>query len=695
VHAADAHTEIHALPLLSGQSSDNHSTANYSTDNHSTDSGGRPAWTDWKAWKHRIGWEDGKRPPNRVLVPAGIAALLMLVYVVDLLANAGDVPRGTVVAGVHIGGDSRMVATSKLRTAFEPLAKRPVPVRAGTGAQPVQTNLDPDTAGLKVDYPGTLHAAGGQPFNPFTRLTSLFSTRDVDPVTLNDNGALSDALDAVAALVHKDPTDGGIRFVGINPTVVLPAPGTDLDVPAAVAEVRREWLYGRPITLPLRSTEPTGRVTPVVIQQTIDGVAKPAVSGDVKVVGDSIDGTAEGILTPSTIAGALTFAPDGGGGLRPVIDVPELTEALHPQLLASERPGKDATVTLVGGTPETVPSENGHGVDYPATLAGLPDVLKRPADPADPDRRKLIALYADQPAKLTTEQVDALGIRAMISTFSTGGFAKDSGENIHRAADAINGRILQPGETFSLNDATGPRDARQGYVEAGIIEDGHPARGVGGGVSQLATTLYNAAYFAGMTDVSHREHSYYISRYPAAREATVYEGAIDLKFRNDSPTGVFIQTVWTPASITVNFWGTKHVEVTSTPGEHKLPVPQQTITLPAGETCHPSNGGPGFTTTDTKTVKDLDTGRTTSSVRTVKYKPSPKVVCAGGATPAATSTGGATPDAGASANPATPEASPAATPSAVAPPAPQTSPDADKEAEREAKDKAREKIDGG
>ena len=59
--------------------------------------------------------------------------------------------------------------------------------------------------------------------------------------------------------------------------------------------------------------------------------------------------------------------------------------------------------------------------------------------------------------------------------------------------------------TFSLNAATNPRTAATGYVEAGIIKNGRPARGMGGGVSQLATTLFNAAYFAGMVDVEHQE----------------------------------------------------------------------------------------------------------------------------------------------------------------------------------------------
>jgi len=137
-----------------------------------------------------------------------------------------------------------------------------------------------------------------------------------------------------------------------------------------------------------------------------------------------------------------------------------------------------------------------------------------------------------------------------------------------------------------------------------------------------------AVYFAGMTDVRHQEHSYYISRYPVAREATVFEGAIDLKFRNDLSTGVLIQTVWTPADITVTFWGTKRYEVTSATSPKSDPVPPQTMTIPPGQPCTPSAGGQGFTATDTRTMQDLTTGQTRTSTHTVHYKPSPAVVCA-------------------------------------------------------------------
>jgi vancomycin resistance protein YoaR len=292
-------------------------------------------------------------------------------------------------------------------------------------------------------------------------------------------------------------------------------------------------------------------------------------------------------------------------------------------MASSETPGRDATIDFSSGRPTVVPSQDGRGVDFEKTLQNILPVLTSQGP------RQITAVYGDQPAALTTDDVKSLGITAEIGSFTTGGFAADSGQNIKRAAAQINGKIVKPGETFSLNDATGKRDAANGYVEAGIISDGHPARGIGGGVSQIATTLYNASYFAGMTDVAHKEHSFYISRYPAGREATVFEGAIDLKFRNDNPTGVLIQTIWTPQSITVKLFGTKRYEVTSTTGPRTNPTEPNTVSIPEGEDCHPSQGAPGFTVTDTRTLRDINTGQTRSETRTVRYNPSPIVECDG------------------------------------------------------------------
>ena len=193
----------------------------------------------------------------------------------------------------------------------------------------------------------------------------------------------------------------------------------------------------------------------------------------------------------------------------------------------------------------------------------------------------------------------------------------------------MQGATVAPGSTFSLNGYTGPRDASQGYVEAGIIDDGIPGRGIGGGISQFATTLYNASYFAGLVDVEHKEHSYSISRYPAGREATVFEGSIDLRFRNDGQTPVLIATTWTPSSIKVQIYGQKRYDVTSDQGPRTAPTPAGTRDLGARPNCKPSAGVDGFTITDTRTLRDVDTGAVRIEPRTVRYNPEPQVTCGG------------------------------------------------------------------
>jgi vancomycin resistance protein YoaR len=205
--------------------------------------------------------------------------------------------------------------------------------------------------------------------------------------------------------------------------------------------------------------------------------------------------------------------------------------------------------------------------------------------------------------------------------------------NIRVVAEEVHGAIVKPGETFSLNGYTGPRGRPQGYVEAGVIEDGVPSRAVGGGISQFATTLYNAAYFAAMTDVEHKEHSYYISRYPAAREATVFQNpdgssVIDLKFRNETPNAVVIQTAWTPESITIRLWGTKSVTVESITGARTGYTSPPTQNKAPGERCSPSRGSSGFTTSDTRVIRDLSGKELSRKTRTVIYNPQPRVVCA-------------------------------------------------------------------
>jgi vancomycin resistance protein YoaR len=102
---------------------------------------------------------------------------------------------------------------------------------------------------------------------------------------------------------------------------------------------------------------------------------------------------------------------------------------------------------------------------------------------------------------------------------------------------------------------------------------------------------------------------------------------IDLKFTNDSETGVAIQTIWSPSSLTVKLWGTKRYDVESVPGERSNFSEPPTKPGPA-ENCHAGAGAQGFTTSDTRILRDAATGREVRrDTRTVHYNPQPKVVC--------------------------------------------------------------------
>jgi vancomycin resistance protein YoaR len=547
-----------------------------------------------------------------VIIAASALGALALIYGIDVVRSARHVPRGVTVEGVPVGGMSQTAAEQRLREQFEPRASRPITVQAGD----VTAALDPRRAGLTLDWPATLDQAGKQPLNPWTRLTSLWRTREVGVVTAENRAALSTAVQALRTQTDREPVEGTIRFAGVQPVPVEPRTGQHLDVAATTDLVYARWISGGAVHAPV-TTQPV-RTTAAGIQAALHDVVEPAVAGPATITGEGHDA----VLHPDVIATALRFAPDSRGGLTTTIDNPTVITALNPQLESTQRPAKNAEILIQGGAPVVLPSVEGRGIDWAASLLPLLDALHHSGA-----QRTLAASYVTLPPTLSTEQANALGITTQVSTFTTGGFAADSGENIRRVAEQVNGAIVRPGETFSLNGYTGPRTAATGYVDAGIIDHGRPSRGIGGGISQFATTLYNATYFAGMTDVEHKEHSYYISRYPAAREATVFEGAIDVKFRDDSRTGILIQTAWTPSSITVTLWGTKQVDVESVPGPRTDYTDPTTETI-HGQPCSATPGARGFTTTDTRIIRNSTTHAELSRhTRTVKYDPIPHVIC--------------------------------------------------------------------
>ncbi|WP_414672409.1 VanW family protein [Lentzea sp.] len=563
--------------------------------------------------------EDEAQPKNArkkaLIVAAAVVGAFGLLWGLDILVSSGNVPRGVTVAGVDVGGMSHSDAEKKLRDEIGPRLSKPVALKAGD----VTAELDPQAAGLELDWDGTIDRAGSQPLSPITRVTSFFTSREVGVATKADDAKVSGALEALRPKLDHEPIEGTIRFEGANPVAVDPHDGQKLKAEEAAGAVVSNWAAGNPVDVPMDFTPV--KTTKEGVEKALNEVVKTAVSGPVKIKGEGKDAN----LTPEQIGATLAFAPGDGGALTVAVNKDKLVEVAAPQLKETVKEGKDAQIVFEGGRPIVKESVDGLDLDWDKNLQPYFDTLKKT------DAREVKFEYKHTPAKVTTEQANKMGIKEVIGEFQTGGFAAASGVNIRVVAEEVNGAIVKPKETFSLNKHTGPRGTAQGYVEAGIIENGIPGMAVGGGISQFATTLYNASYYAGMKDAGHKEHSYWITRYPKGREATVFmdnagNSLIDIAFTNPDDTGVAIQTIWTPSSIKIVLWGTKNYDVAgSTSGDFNPTQPQEKKISKAG--CTPSNGAPGFSVTDTRTIKDRRTGQSRSESRTVRYDPQFKIIC--------------------------------------------------------------------
>ena len=529
-----------------------------------------------------------------VLAPLGVLAVLGIAYGVDLAVAGDDVPRNTVVAGVEIGGMSAAAAADVLSGELAPR----VTADHVIVADDVEGVLSPATAGITLDVDATVDAASGQPLNPWTRVVSLFSERDVEPVITGDETALAAQIDAFAETVDRAPVDATVAVEGTDASVVPPVTGRQLDRDGAGAAVTEALASGGDPTTPIRLPVDTAdvQVDEPAAQQALDEVVTPALAAPVTVRGD--DGTTAELAVEG-IASALRFAAGEDGALDVALDPAALQTALGDQLGEFGTPAQDARFQITGDAIAVVPSVDGTGVDPNALASALRPVLTQPAP------REVGASLGTVPADFTTDEANALGIVEPISSFTTNFTNGASGTNIRVVAEFVDGAVVLPGDTFSLNGYTGPRGEAQGYVPAGVINNGEFTQAVGGGISQFATTMFNAVFFAGLEDVYHKPHSYYISRYPAGREATVYYDSIDLEWRNDSPTGVYVQTQWVAGgSITVTFWGTKRYEVESVSSDRynvRTPVVQE---KPDDGNCKAQAGANGFDITVTRIFED-------------------------------------------------------------------------------------------
>ncbi len=271
-----------------------------------------------------------------------------------------------------------------------------------------------------------------------------------------------------------------------------------------------------------------------------------------------------------------------GDVLTLTVDPGRLHAAIGPRLAAQEQPPVDASFEITEqNTVRVVPSRDGRLIDMRAVAAAI----------LSGQRRIQAPLETVAPAH-DTKWAQSLGIVGQVSAYTTD---YPSGEarvtNIHRGADLLNDTVVEPGQVFSLNDTIGPRTEERGFVTAPVFAEGTFFDDYGGGVSQLATTTYNAAFWGGYADVTHQPHTIYISRYPSGREATVNYGAIDLQFRNDTGHGVLIRTYYSDTSVTVAFYGDndrRTVREENRTETNPVPVTDELVECPASKTIDPN-----------------------------------------------------------------------------------------------------------
>ena len=156
---------------------------------------------------------------------------------------------------------------------------------------------------------------------------------------------------------------------------------------------------------------------------------------------------------------------------------------------------------------------------------------------------------------VTTE--DIASIDSVLGTYSTYYYPGDRGDNIWLAANSISHKIVKPSWTFSFNDTVGERTWDAGYKVAGVIINGRPAEDYGGGVCQVSSTLYNAVLLAGLTPTERTPHFYQSTYVAPGRDATVADGYLDFKFRNDLPHNVYLIAEAYGSTLSVYILGTK------------------------------------------------------------------------------------------------------------------------------------------
>ena len=487
-------------------------------------------------------------------VVAGAVAL-------DYWSNSGRIYNGVSMVGADLGGKTTGEAQAIVE---EQLSQSLDEVRL---SGPQELSIGAQVLGVSYDVPATVERAykvgrGGNVFERISsRLQAAYGSAEISPEIKYDNGQIETVTEAVARRIDRQPREASVAVEGTEVLVEESREGYGLDVPATAANIRSavEGATGE-AEMVGETLEPATK-TPAAESAAVE--ARGVMSGEV-----SLSAGEEGwALAPAEIGGTLDFVPQDGK-----IDV-----ALNPEKLraAASEPLETLTVEpreagykLNGDEILVTTSQTGRAVDETAFFADLEKGL------FEGRREYEIPVVTDEP-ELTTERAEELKPTELLSKYRTDyAIVEDDGarkENLEISSDAVDGKFVAPGETFSMNENVSGLD----YNATKVIIDGKETLADGGGLCQVTSTLYMAVNYAGL-DVTERSPHY--AQLPYIRpglDATVWfgdengVGALDMKFENTSDGYVLIREyVADDGYIYAEVWGQptgKKVEMNSEP----------------------------------------------------------------------------------------------------------------------------------
>ena len=486
----------------------------------------------------------------------------LFLFGIDRVTNGGEVLGDVTVNGVELGGLDEFEALERVRAMEQELAATPIPVVVAGRV----FSLDPTTVGFEIDEHAIVDAAldNGRSGSVFVQAgwwLGHFGNADAEIATpyTYDATALEAAILDWQMNGISDPAHPGDVSVD-NGSIVYsyPRSGTGIEMDRAIATVDAVLTDRSRSAIEL----PTRQIQAVLGEADIDAV---------------VDRIA------TILAGPVTLQATELGR---EINIPRsvLADALVVQRLDDTEDGvpkfemkfDDGTVLnyIAAFAPylETDPSDAELVIDEVEDVVSvIPSVPVQEPDPAGlveaawtavsvDNRVAEIPYHAGREADLSTADVEAFGVKELISEFTTHhSCCQARVTNIQQIADDVDGAWVMPGEVFSLNAHVGKRRVENGYVCAGallrgeIVDEGEIC--IGGGTSQFTTTMYNAIFFSGVEDVFHFKHTAWFSRYPEGREATLGFPNPDLVFRNNTDSVIVIETSHTDTSITVKFYG--------------------------------------------------------------------------------------------------------------------------------------------